>query len=354
MKYLLLLFTGLFFMASCKDVPKTDLRVINETSGGAVTSEKTHPGKELLEKECYSCHNPRAAQSEMIAPPMIAVKKHYLNDATSKDQFINLIVNWVKDPSEENSKMQGALRKFGTMPYQSFPEEMVVKIADYLYDNEIDAPDWFNGHMNMKAKGHGKGKGKGKNMQNCSGNCMGDGQCKHMGQVAVDTMEKYKKLGKKYASNAKATLGKKLVQAIVEKGPDGAVEFCNLNAIPLTDSLSIAQGIKIRRVTDKPRNPLNRASAKELVYINDFKVMVSSGETVDPILNVTEEQVDFYYPITTNAMCLQCHGVPERQITTSTLAALENLYPTDKARDYQENQVRGMWAISLNRTNLED
>lgn len=173
----------------------------------------------------------------------------------------------------------------------------------------------------------------------------------HHGKVSIDTLEKYKNLGQKYAATTKAVLGKKLVQAITEKGPDGAVEFCNINALPLTDSLSLVQGAKIRRVSDKPRNPLNKANEKELVFIADFKKMLASGKAVEPILDTTDGQIDFYYPITTNAMCLQCHGAPEEQIVTSTLSKLDKLYPKDMAREYQENEVRGIWAISFKQTN---
>lgn len=171
----------------------------------------------------------------------------------------------------------------------------------------------------------------------------------HLGKVSIDTLEKYKKLGQKYASRTKAALGKKLVQAITDKGPYGAVEFCNINAIPLTDSLSLAQGAKIRRVTDKPRNPLNKADEKELSYISEFKEILASAKAVEPILDTIDGQIDFYYPIITNAMCLQCHGVPEEQIATSTLVLLDNLYPSDRARNYHENEIRGIWAISFNR-----
>jgi len=343
----------LIFLVSCRESPKTTLQVINENSPSVLAADNPHPGKILLEKECYTCHNPETAQNEMIAPPMIAVKKHYLKATTSRDQFVKDIISWVKDPSEKNSRMPGALRKFGIMPYQSFPEETITQIAEYLYDNDIDTPDWFQSHMG-KGQGKGKGMGKRKGMGECSGNCMGKdkGQCKHMGKASIDTLKKYKKLGQKYAAEAKGALGKKLVQAITEKGPDGAVEFCNINALPLTDSISLAKGATIRRVTDKPRNPLNKATEKELTFIADFKEMLASGKAVDPILEITTDgQIDFYYPITTNAMCLQCHGVSEEQIATSTLAILDKLYPKDMARDYQDNEVRGIWAISFKENN---
>jgi len=351
MKYILL-FALLVVSVSCKDSPKSTMEFNERSSGSELIADLSQPGKDLLEKECYICHNPNSAQNEMIAPPMIAIKKHYLNEATSREQFVKEIMKWVKNPSKENSKMPGALRKFGIMPYQSFPEETIIQISEYLYDNDIDEPDWFQSQMG-KGQGKGKGSRNEKGMGECSANCMGKGQagCKHMSSVAIDTLDKFKKLGQKYASAAKAALGKKLMKAITEKGPDGAVEFCSANALPLTDSLSLIYGAKIRRVTDKPRNPLNKANEKELSFIADFKEILASGSPVDPILDITDGQIDFYYPITTNAMCLQCHGVSEEKIAKSTLTILDKLYPEDMARDYQDNEVRGIWAISFKETN---
>lgn len=350
MKFLLLFFLLLGF-SSCKDSPKTAIKDIDKTSKTHALTDQSLLGRELLEKECYTCHNPKNPRHELIAPPMIAIKRHYLKETNSRDQFVNNIVNWVKSPGEANSKMPGALNKYGIMPYQSFPEETISRIAEYLYDNEIEKPVWFQTHMG-RGKGKGNGQGIGSGTEKCSGACMGKakGKCKHMRQVAIDTLEKFKKLGRKYASASKAALGKKLMSAIAKNGPEGAVKFCNANALQITDSLSLAYGAKIRRVTDKPRNPLNQANKNELMHIADFKQKLVSGDEISPIMDLVDGQVNFYSPIITNAMCLQCHGEPEAQITAPTLSKLDKLYPKDMAREYQENEVRGIWAISFEGT----
>ncbi|MDT7827476.1 DUF3365 domain-containing protein [Pricia sp. S334] len=155
----------------------------------------------------------------------------------------------------------------------------------------------------------------------------------------------YAEIGMEYAVSTKAALGKNLVGAIQEKGTLGALEFCNIQAMPLTDSMAVAHKAIIKRVSDKPRNPNNQANAKELEYIEAFKSTVASGKKVEPIVNQENDQVDFYYPITTNTMCLQCHGKPEEQIEPATMAKLQDLYPEDQAIGYTENEVRGIWAI---------
>ena len=48
-----------------------------------------HPGKKLMETNCYICHNPVTSHDNRLAPPMIAVKKHYKNENTTKKEFID-------------------------------------------------------------------------------------------------------------------------------------------------------------------------------------------------------------------------------------------------------------------------
>ena len=85
-------------------------------------------GKKLLEKNCFSCHNTQGT-GNMLAPPMHRVKDHYWDEDVSKEEFVSAIVEWCKSPSEENSIMAGARRKFGLMPKQNFDETEVEAIA---------------------------------------------------------------------------------------------------------------------------------------------------------------------------------------------------------------------------------
>lgn len=126
----------------------------------AIVENKEHPGKKLMELHCYACHNPSTPHENRLAPPMIAVKKHYINEKTTKEEFIDDFKNWVKAPSEEISRMPGAVRKFGIMPYTPYKVEDVELIADYIFDNNIEQPEWFKEHYQ---KEHGKGIKKRKN-----------------------------------------------------------------------------------------------------------------------------------------------------------------------------------------------
>ena len=155
----------------------------------------------------------------------------------------------------------------------------------------------------------------------------------------------YRAMGLKYAMTTKATLGMNLMGAIQKKGTEHALEFCNTKAIPLTDSMAVAQNAKIKRVSDKPRNPDNEANTEELSYIKTFNEQLALGKQPKGIVKRQDGKVHFYYPIPTNQMCLQCHGTPNKQIKPEVMTLIDNLYPEDLAKGYDENEVRGIWNV---------
>ena len=341
MKNILIIFLSLIVFTSCKNSDKTivkDKVALNEIDG------KLHPGKKLMETNCYVCHNPTTGHDDRIAPPMIAVKKHYISDGTTKEQFIADVQNWIKKPSEDKSKMPGAIRNFGLMPYAPYPEATVEQIADYMFDYDIDQPEWFEDHFNEE-RGQGMGRGKGQGMGK------GRGQGMRHGQTAnnADSNMSYADRGLKYALSTKGQLGKNLMGTIKKKGTKEAVTFCNERAYALTDSMETVNNAKIKRVSDKPRNQNNKANAVELAHIESFKTMVTSQEEVKPIVEEEGNTVHFYLPITTNSMCLQCHGTPNKELKTDTYKTIKGLYPNDKAIGYDVNQVRGIWSITFDK-----
>jgi nitrate reductase cytochrome c-type subunit len=118
--------------------------------------------------------------------------------------------------------------------------------------------------------------------------------------------------------------------------------------MPLTDSMSAKYHATIKRVSDKNRNPNNKANAEELVYIEQFKKQLASKKEPKPVMVDKGETVQFYYPIPTNTMCLQCHGKPN-DINPAVRAKTLKLYPNDLAIGYGENEVRGIWSITFNK-----
>lgn len=109
----------------------------------AISIPQDHLGKELMQNNCYLCHNPKTPEQSIIAPPMILVKASYRTEGISKKDFIESMVLWVKNPNEETSKMPDAIKKYGLMPYQFYSENTLRQIADYIFDNEIEEPEWL-------------------------------------------------------------------------------------------------------------------------------------------------------------------------------------------------------------------
>jgi hypothetical protein len=159
------------------------------------------------------------------------------------------------------------------------------------------------------------------------------------GQASLTPLEQ----AHNYAMATQAVLGKNLLNAIGTKGTAGAVAFCNTRALPLTDSMAAAQGVTIRRVSDKPRNPNNMASEPFRKYIDMYKQQLAKGEELKPNSMTIAGKEVYFIPIVTNAMCLKCHGTSE--INSDVRSKLKTLYPSDRATGYSENQVRGMWVV---------
>lgn len=323
----MIIYLVLISFFSCQK--KTELQSISTD----VNQTEAQIAQKLVETHCYVCHNPSVPDSVgRIAPPLVAVKARYLMDYSTKQEFVSHITQFVKNPTEENAIMYGAVSRFKVMPKQVFPDGVVEKIANYLFDYQIEEPAWFKEHWESKGNGQGRRKGKKEWIQ--------PGK-------KLDVVEKPKTLdeiGLEYALTTKAVLGKNLMGAIQSKGTMHAMKFCKVQAIPLTDSMSTHYHAKIKRVSDKNRNPNNKANAEEHQYIEQFKADLVNKRESKPVVIENGNQVQFYYPIPTNTMCLQCHG---KQIKPEVSKQILKLYPNDLAVGYNENEVRGIWSITF-------
>lgn len=322
-------------LIACNTTFKDSYTGIHDNSRNmAVANQQEHPGKKLMENNCYVCHNPKNSEEAMVAPPMIAVKMHYLTEDISKEAFVEGFVDFLKEPSEDKSKMPGAIKRFGLMPYQFYPEETVRQIADYVYENEIAEPEWFAEHYAQMHGDRPKMKGQ-----------MKHGKHRSKSRPVSHAQPSVTERGMAMAQTTKAELGKNLMGQIQKNGVIAALDFCNIQALPITDSMATVHKAHIKRVTDKPRNPHNTASAVEAAHIETFKQQIAAGQEPTPIVTSSGTKVDFYYPIVTNNMCLKCHGTPGRELELATLDKIRQLYPADAAKGYSENEVRGIWSI---------
>ena len=316
-------FLFLIVIISCQK--KEDLKTIENNT---ITEVDVVEGKKLMETHCYLCHNPIAAENQgRIAPPMVAIKARYIDrEGYNRDEFIENVTAFVTNPTEDKALMFGAVRKHGLMPKQVFPKGSIEKIAAFIFDYQIEEPEWFKAHW--QGNGNENWKQSGKKFEE------------------LENEKTYADIGLEYALETKKVLGKNLMEAIQQKGTLEALTFCNSQAIPLTDSMSTKYNASIKRVSDKNRNPNNIANSEELNYIAQFKKAVASKQEIKPVVIEKGDKIQFYYPIETNTMCLQCHG---KQIKPEVQRQVLKLYPKDLAVGYNENEVRGIWSITFDK-----
>jgi cytochrome c2 len=156
-----------FFLISC-NTKNNENNSIKNTAEINSTKTENSEGYILLKSNCYACHSVTSkSHDEIIAPPMAAVKRRYKISYSSKEEFMEAIANWALNPTKENALMRGAVMQFNVMPKQPFHKENVMKIAKYIYDNELEKPEWLEKKFVQEHPG-GKGKrmGRGRMMRN--------------------------------------------------------------------------------------------------------------------------------------------------------------------------------------------
>jgi len=141
-----------------------------------------------------------------------------------------------------------------------------------------------------------------------------------------------------------------LQAAIKTSGFDGAVTACGDIAVARADQISEENEAMIHRVSLKLRNPANAPDDYEKGKLEQMDKDLAAGALKEAYVEVVEENgaksLRFLKPILTNALCLNCHG-SEAKIRPEVASALSRLYPDDKARGYEENQVRGAFSVSV-------
>ena len=162
--------------------------------------------------------------------------------------------------------------------------------------------------------------------------------------------------GQAIATETFGVLSTNLQSALASGGVSNALPFCSLAASPLTASVSERHGVKVRRVTHKPRNPAARASATETAVLDGFRAALTPGGPPPAPLatNLVAGQATFFAPIViSNPLCLQCHGEPGKDLSEENLVLIRQHYPQDEATGFKLGDLRGAWRIDLPLAKLE-
>lgn len=168
-------------------------------------------------------------------------------------------------------------------------------------------------------------------------------------QHEQELRKKYLTKGEEIASATQQELLKVVQGAMATGGPGYAVEYCNLEALNLKDSLSKLNNCTIRRLSTKYRNPADKPLSEiEMEQLKSYEMLHSEGEVLSPSVHIVDDAVEYYKPIMiSSGACLLCHGDPETQIAEGTRNIIKELYPNDLATGYALNDFRGVWKITF-------
>lgn len=144
-------------------------------------------------------------------------------------------------------------------------------------------------------------------------------------------------------------LSQRLMQKIKTEGAVEAVEYCNLAALPLTDSLAREHGLAIKRTSLQLRNPKNAPTDWEEEVLRNYQALLERGEAIAPQLQQLENgKWALAAAIQIQAPCLKCHG---KNLESELAKKLDQFYPKDQARNYETGDLRGIWSIKFNNKN---
>jgi hypothetical protein len=166
-------------------------------------------------------------------------------------------------------------------------------------------------------------------------------------KIDTETYAQYKKSGNEISKQTQGVLLANVSKAMQQGGSLYAVEFCNLQASGLVDSLNAEFNCEISRITPKNRNPENHLQTKTDRQIWTYFSNIQQNDKMHDTLVENKGKIIYYKPILTGMpACLQCHG-PVQDIAPETRKKIQTLYPDDKATGYVLNELRGMWKIGF-------
>lgn len=165
--------------------------------------------------------------------------------------------------------------------------------------------------------------------------------------ASVPGAEEWTARGRAITSQAFSLLSSNLLQAIEQGGAQNSLPYCSAMAMPLTRIVADTNSVSLRRVSHRVRNPGNRANTEELALIAEYRTTRAAGGVLSPVL-MADGHVTYYAPIViTNALCLQCHGTPEKEVTLEVLSSIRKHYPADEAVGFEMGEVRGLWRVDF-------
>ena len=110
---------------------------------------------------------------------------------------------------------------------------------------------------------------------------------------------------------------------------------------------------RVRRVSEKVRNPADSPDAKELAVLRAWQDekrvgrLTPTTERHEIVTEAGRRYVHYMRPIfIAGPVCLQCHGTPDK-LAPGVADALKELYPHDQATGYAVGDLRGAVSVKI-------
>ena len=162
-----------------------------------------------------------------------------------------------------------------------------------------------------------------------------------------EALRKFVEQSRKVSTQLIQQIGGEMRKEVETTGPMRAVMVCKYTAPEVASSISRMNGMRVTRVSLKPRNPsLGYADPWEQGVLVEFERRAARGEkleTMEFAEAVTEPAgvfLRYMKAIPTGKICLACHG-PVEQISDAVKSQIANEYPHDRAVGFVEGSIRG-------------
>jgi hypothetical protein len=161
-------------------------------------------------------------------------------------------------------------------------------------------------------------------------------------------------MGNIIADTSQKALAGELMNALKAGGIGEAIKYCNIAAIPVVDSLANLYKAGVKRTSLNTRNPANDPTLIEKQILEAYEYSHDNNQPIgENVQELDKEHILFTKPIMIgNAMCLNCHGTPGKDIAPKDHDVLKELYPNDNATGYSMGELRGMWSIRLSKREI--
>ena len=142
---------------------------------------------------------------------------------------------------------------------------------------------------------------------------------------------------------------KKNLKAKLQEDISGlsAMEFCANKAAQITGEINkkLPNGVSVRRVALKYRNPANKPDSVDAKVLEQFQKELDNKTFVKkPLLVDVNGTKRVYVPILVDKVCLKCHG---QNIDPKISQVIKKYYPNDKATGFKLGDLRGAMVAEI-------